>query len=136
MFFSLFFCFNVFLLLHTSTYSLCLHFGDTQLSLLCLLSLAYQLAPQPTLLSSSSSYFIACITLTLILLFSFVRNTSSFRAPNPDYSMTVEERRVENCKRAELVFQDLKDSGVPLDVYILTTFMTGKMLSLSYHPNI
>ena len=50
--------------------------------------------------------------------------------------MTVEERRVENCKRAELVFQDLKDSGVPLDVYILTTYMTGKMLSLSYHSNI
>lgn len=50
--------------------------------------------------------------------------------------MTVEERRIENCKRAELVFQDLKDSGVPLDVYILTTYMTGKVLTLSYHPNI
>ena len=72
--------------------------------------------------------------LALHLFCSFVRNT--FRAPNPDYSMTVEERRIENCKRAELVFQDLKDSGVPLDVYILTTYMTGKVLTLSYHPNI
>lgn len=47
------------------------------------------------------------------------------RAPNPDYSMSVSQRRAENIKRATLVFQDLAASKVPVDVVTLTTYMTG-----------
>ena len=47
------------------------------------------------------------------------------RAPNPDYSLSVYEKRKVNIERAKLVFKDLMESDVPLDVISLTTYMTG-----------
>jgi hypothetical protein len=50
---------------------------------------------------------------------------SPLRAPNPDYSMTVEERRAANIQRAKLIYEEFQKSGELIDEFVLSTYMNG-----------
>jgi hypothetical protein len=65
-------------------------------------------------------FFLPHLSLPLLL-----SSLPPLRAPNPDYSMTVEERRAANIQRAKLIYEELQKSGEKIDEAVLSSYLNG-----------
>eukprot|EP00596_Hydrurales_sp_CCMP1899_P009749 CAMPEP_0119036198 /NCGR_PEP_ID=MMETSP1177-20130426/3729_1 /TAXON_ID=2985 /ORGANISM="Ochromonas sp, Strain CCMP1899" /LENGTH=1120 /DNA_ID=CAMNT_0006995643 /DNA_START=103 /DNA_END=3462 /DNA_ORIENTATION=+ len=46
------------------------------------------------------------------------------RAPNPDWSVSLKDRRVDNIERAKLLFEEFNTKDIPMNVIFLTSYMS------------